>query len=185
MPNERLTRIIEDTAAPVTAKVTPSLHPDTLLRHAEICVDGGGGPAEAGFAAARSALKIIYEGTTTMIAARDALLEEVEVAKSSSTGQPIKRLQVPDNRAIELATLLGNSQQRIGAGVQRAVDVVDISIADLESKVSAALRNPRADTTSISQEASEIRQYVADLPPGHAGGEADLFDGFAFFGCCL
>ena len=164
--NDRLTRIIEDTAAPVTAKVTPSLHPDVLLKHGDVCVDGGGGAAEAGWAAARTALKIIYDGTNTMIAARDALLEEVEVGKAASTGKPITQRRVPDNRTVELATLLGNSQSRIAVGVQRAVDIVDASLTDLESKVSAALRNPRADTTSISQEASEIRQYVADLPPG-------------------
>lgn len=163
-PNDRLKSILENTSTPISAHLSPTMHPDSVHNLGPILVDGQGGPAEAGFAAARSALRALYEVGLKIHNGQQAMLEPVNVAVGGS--QPVLQMQVPAHRAAELAAAMGASAARLSAQLERSVNEVDSSIATLESRMASATTNPRKDTTSESASASEIRAYVAAMKPG-------------------
>jgi hypothetical protein len=168
MPNnDKLARLHQDTQVPVSSRVSPSLHPDAISAHAHILVDDAGGPGETGYAAARKALQGMYSGMAEIDSAHTALLQPVQVGTQKADGKPIYgKSQVPEHRRAELASAMGAKAQRLGLHVERCKDTVDASIADLDTRITASFRHPKQDTTSVSQEAAEIRSYVKNLDKG-------------------
>jgi hypothetical protein len=163
MPYAEIDRIRQDTAITTNARVPMDLHPDMIDAHAEVLVDPDGGPALSAYSAARKGMQALYSGLGEIDAAHEGLLERTLVPTlkgDGSPGKPLVTMAIPDNRKAELASAMGSRAERLAFHYQRCIDDVDKSIADLDARVAASIKNPRADTASAAQEASEIRKYL-------------------------
>lgn len=73
-------------------------------------------------------------------------------------------MAVPDERAAELATAITSRATRTGNATQKFMDSIDASLAELDRRVTVSITNPRKNEVSVATSASEIRQYVANMP---------------------
>jgi hypothetical protein len=162
--NERLAQINADSAATVSSRVSPTLHPDNIAPLGELLVDGG--PSEAAYSAGRKALQSMSEAMVEIDSAHKSLLKPVARGGNSNMVEMI----VPPERAAELASAMGQKASRTAAHVERCMQRVDQSIESLEQVISARTKHPRPSAPEVVQEAAEIRAYVKSLKEGTRNG---------------
>ena len=166
MASDKLLQMNEQTDHPLNGSVSPAMHPRMLDDLGPVLVDQEhSGTSIDGYAAGRSALKALYSSADAIQKAREAVSRPLPIigaiyAKGSA---PILRMQVLPEKAGELSNAMAASAARAAANVERNSDVVDRSIAKLNSFIAAKTSNSKANETAIAHEAQQIRQYVSNL----------------------
>jgi hypothetical protein len=76
----------------------------------------------------------------------------------------ITKMMVPKERAAELASAMGTVSSRVGRSTERSIGAVEESIAELDKRVAAASRHPRASAPEVVAEVAQIREHVKNMP---------------------
>jgi hypothetical protein len=168
MPNPRLERINQDYDLPINARVSTSIHPGQLAGHGEALVDDMGGEGTEIYAAARGAMKLMYQSMAkidTAYVANLITVPKVGLVKGKASSAPIFEKILDPAKAPELASSMGAEMSRANAGVTRMVGKIEEGIKSLEQRITAATTHATPDRASVVQNASEIRAYIKGLKP--------------------
>jgi len=147
--------------ASLNGNVATDLHPHSLLPHADILVDGESTDvAAASYDTARRTLKVLYESADAIDQAHTACMTNIRVGTEKASGKPILQRGIDPQRAPQLAAAMSESFGRAAAQIEASDGILGKTVEKLENDVATSLVNKRANETSVSQAAGEIRQYL-------------------------
>jgi hypothetical protein len=143
--SEKLAAINAATATPVIADsdLSPSLHPDSIVPIAA-CLGEDDATLPA-YEAGRHAQRLLYQG-----------LNDLQTAWRET-----RLANVPDD---QLAAAMGTKVEQVARGLDRHMTTVSNVVEKLDATIEKTLTNPKKDTASVAQAASDIRRYVLSLP---------------------
>src|SRR5947209_8707276 len=128
--NPKLDAIHQETATPLSAKVSLSLHPESLLPHGVPLLEHDSPLAETVYKAGRTAMKGLYSTLLDMESAVTALSVPTNIAMNS--GGKVLRSEVPPERRPELHAALADSFARCARTFEANRATVSEAIATLE-----------------------------------------------------
>lgn len=164
MATQRRAQIDAQHQVQISADVSPGLHPDALINHADTLVDGEAMDVGAvAYSSGRSALASLYKSQADIEVAHVACSGPHQVGRSASTGKPILAQGVKPEMAPALREAMMTNFARVAQQIDASVGTIDSSITKLQADVDAVLK-PKADSALVASELAQIRDYVKNLP---------------------
>jgi hypothetical protein len=147
-----------------------SLDPDQLLPEAGPCVESdAAGPSIDGWAAARSAMKMMAESAADIHEALESAKTIRAVpGQQSNSGHVATEWICDPALAVEVRNAMGASATRVASGVERHLAAIDGALSKVNSFIEAKTRL-RVEPA----EAQDIRRHVFSLPADQRFGWLD------------